>query len=514
LFHPINDLSPDIVVISTVGVPAGRQFNGLLQRISKSRFCGPDYANQSVPPIPRIVALDFVQLRPNGGAGIKAQLSRWWSSQDTHIVDLLRGASVAGVLKIFSAVFTFALSIVLGRMLGAEAAGAYFIAFSTVTIAATVGRVGLDSALVRFIAADVSHGQWGDARKDHRTAVAISLTCSAAIAGIVYFCADLLANYVFSDGNLDAPIRGMALAIVPLSLSVLIARALQGLSRIRDSVLVFSSIPTGVALAGTWLLSDSWGVSGAIAAYVIAVTAALIYGWIAWHLALAGRSSTPQPHRTASRAAVLLNAGAPLLIGALLQLSIHMSGTLMLGAWADKADAGVFAVAWRTAILISFALLAINTIAQPKFAALFARREMESLAAAARKVTLLMTVCATPFFLVCFVVPQFVMGIFGSDFSIGGPTLRILAVGQFFNVVSGSVGILLMMSGHEREYRNAQIVTAAVVLTLNALLIPDYGAIGAAIGASSALIVQNVLFGYFVWTRLGIAMLRSRSRRR
>ena len=185
----------------------------------------------------------------------------------------------------------------------------------------------------------------------------------------------------------------------------------------------------------------------------------------------------------------------------------------MLGAWADKTDVGLFAVAWRTAALISFALLAINTIAQPKFAALFARREMESLAAAARKVTLLMTVCAAPVFLVFFVAPRFVMSIFGSEFSIGGSTLQILAFGQFFNVVSGSVGILLMMSGHEREYRNAQIVTAAVVLTLNTLLIPTYGAIGAAIGAASALIVQNILFGYFVWSRLGIVMLSSRSRR-
>jgi O-antigen/teichoic acid export membrane protein len=124
-----------------------------------------------------------------------------------------------------------------------------------------------------------------------------------------------------------------------------------------------------------------------------------------------------------------------------------------------------------------------------------------------------MAMCATPVFLVLVVAPRFVMGIFGSDFSTGGVTLQILAIGQFFNVVSGSVGILLMMSGHEREYRNAQIATAAVAVTINALLIPKYGAIGAAIGAASALVVQNVLFGHFVWRRLGIAMLISGSRK-
>ncbi len=305
----------------------------------------------------------------------------------------------------------------------------------------------------------------------------------------------------------------MAFAIVPLSLSVLVSRALQGLSRIRDSVLVFSILPTGVALGGTWLLASAWGVTGAITAYVVAVTSAFFYGWIAWALALKGRSPTPEAERAASPTLVLLTSGAPLLIGALLQLSIQMAGTLMLGAWADKTDVGVFAVAWRTAALISFALLAINTIAQPKFAALFARRELDSLAAAARKATLLMTFCATPVFLILFFAPRFVMGIFGSEFSVGASTLQILAIGQYFNVVSGSVGILLMMSGHEREYRNAQIVTAAVVVSLNGLLIPTYGAVGAAIGAAAAFIVQNILFGYFVWRRLGIVMLISRSRK-
>lgn len=51
----------------------------------------------------------------------------------------------------------------------------------------------------------------------------------------------------------------------------------------------------------------------------------------------------------------------------------------MLGIWADNTDVSLFAVAWRTAVLITFVLLAVNTTAQPKFAELFARREKQSL---------------------------------------------------------------------------------------------------------------------------------------
>jgi O-antigen/teichoic acid export membrane protein len=432
---------------------------------------------------------------------------RWWSNQSSHVADLLRGASIAGVLKAASAILSFGLSVVLGRVLGADAAGVYFLALTIAMIAATIGRVGLDSVVIRLIAGHASANKWADVSIVHRNAIAISLICSCLVTAILYFAADFLADTVFSDATLAGPIRVMAVAVVPLSLSVLISRALLGLSRIRDSILVFSILPYGVALCGTWGLARTWGVDGAIVAYVIAVTAALAYGWTAWRRALAGCSSAHQPQQVESPAKELLESGALLLIGALLQLLMTMSGTLMLGVWADKTDVSLFAVAWRTAALITFVLLAVKTIAQPKFAELFARREMQSLAATANKATLLMTVWAAPVFLVFLTAPEFVMSAFGSDFADGAATLQILSVGQFVNVAAGSVGVLLVMSGHEREYRNVQIIAACVVLVLNVMLIPSHGAVGAAIAATSALIVQNILFGYFVWAKLGFIVL-------
>jgi O-antigen/teichoic acid export membrane protein len=439
------------------------------------------------------------------------RLVRWFSGQNSHVVDLLHGASIAGVLKALGAILAFGLSVVLGRMLGAETAGVYFLAFTVATVAATIGRVGLDSALLRFVAAGASASNWYEVRAVYRTTMVLGLICSLLVATILYLGADFYADTVFSDPTLATPIRIMAVAVVPLSLGVLISRALQGLSRIRDSVLVFTVLPTGIALVGTGFLASEWGVNGAITAYLIAVTAALAYGWVVWRHTLANYLSLSRPVRVPSPMRKLLKSGAPLLIGAILQLVMQMSGTLMLGIWSDNADVSRFSVAARTATLISFVLLAVNTIAQPKFAELYARRDMESLAATAHKATILMTSFAAPVFLVFLIAPTFVMSAFGSDFVAGAAALTILSIGQFVNVIAGSVGILLVMSGHERDYRNVQIVSACLVLLLNVLLIPSHGAVGAAVAAASGLVTQNVLFGYYVWVRLGLIMFTSRS---
>lgn len=443
--------------------------------------------------------------------GFTARLNRWWYGQDSHILEIVRGASIAGVLKAFTALLLFGLSVVLGRVLGAEATGAYFLALTIVTIAATVGRVGLDSAVLRFIAAHASTDNWQDVGRTLRAATNIGLICSASVAAILYASAGVLADRVFSDATLAGPIRVMTIAVVPLSLSVLVSRALQGLSRIRDSVLVFSILPAGIALVGTWLLGREFGLDGAIVAYVVAVTVALLYSWIAWRRAMAGHTLHAQPQPVASTAGELLYSGAPLLIGALLQLVMQMSGTLMLGAWGERTDVSLFSLAWRASILLTFALIAVNTIAQPKFAELYARGEMKLLATTASKATLLMTLCAAPVLLVFLLAPELVMSAFGNEFTGGARTLQVLSVGQFVNVATGSVGILLVMSGHEREYRNVQIVAACMVVVLNVLLIPLHGALGAAIAAASGLVVQNILFGYFVWAKLGILTVVPRS---
>jgi O-antigen/teichoic acid export membrane protein len=441
----------------------------------------------------------------------KALFGRWISRQDVHVLDVLRGASIAGVLKVLSAVFTFGLSVALGRMLGAEEAGIYFLALTTATIAATVGRLGLDSAVIRFVSAGSTRNSWGEVRAVYRSTIAIGLTSSVVVVLGLILTADYVAGSVFEIPRLSGPIRLMAIAVVPLALNILISRALQGLSQIRDSVLVFSILPSGIALFGTLLLARRLGVEGAIAAYVVGVTASAIYGEYAWRRSLAKRANTKAPLAGHSATTDLLRSGPPLLIGALLQLVVQMTGTLMLGIWADTRDVSIFAVAWRTAILINFVLIAVNAIAQPKFAELYARRDMVSLANTARKANILMTAFAAPVFLVFLVAPEFVMSAFGSDFSGGGAVLQILSVGQFVNVATGSVGILLVMSGHEREYRNIQIVAACVVVGLSCALIPALGATGAAIGAAAALIVQNVLFGYFVWTKLGILLFIRKS---
>jgi hypothetical protein len=82
--------------------------------------------------------------------------------------------------------------------------------------------------------------------------------------------------------------------------------------------------------------------------------------------------------------------------------------------------------------------------------------------------------------------------------------LVILAVAQFIAVLCGSVGPLLIMSGNERQLRNVSAAAFVLCLVLNILLIPEFGALGAAISACVAIVFRNLLGTLQVYRHLHI----------
>jgi O-antigen/teichoic acid export membrane protein len=118
-----------------------------------------------------------------------------------------------------------------------------------------------------------------------------------------------------------------------------------------------------------------------------------------------------------------------------------------------------------------------------------------------------MLLFATPVLIIMLCVPHFFMGLFGEEYKQAAPLLQILIIGQFINVITGSVGFLLNMSGHEKDMRNVVFISGSLAVVLSLILIPLYGVTGAAIATAIALASQNLLAVYKVKQRLGFNTL-------
>ena len=166
--------------------------------------------------------------------------------------------------------------------------------------------------------------------------------------------------------------------------------------------------------------------------------------------------------------------------------------TLALGVWGTSAQVGIYTTAYRTSMLTSFILIAVNTVAAPKYAEYYSLNQLNRLEDMALSSVKIMCFLALPPLIVFMVFPHWIMGLFGSEFMRGGRCLSILACGQFINVATGSVGYILMMSGHENLLRNAITLSGTLNVILNLWMVPKYNIIGGAIATAISLATLNM----------------------
>jgi len=94
--------------------------------------------------------------------------------------------------------------------------------------------------------------------------------------------------------------------------------------------------------------------------------------------------------------------------------------------------------------------------------------------------------------------------VFGGDFRRGHAALAILCTAQLVNVGTGSASLLLNMAGHERVTARSLMWSAAANVILNALLIPAFGIVGAAMATAATMIGWNLALWRQVRNRLHV----------
>lgn len=426
-------------------------------------------------------------------------------SLDSHLLEVIRGASIAFFMKAAGAVAVFCFNLLLARMLGPEGAGTFFLALTVTTIASVVGRFGLDNTLVRFIAANASVGDWKSVKGVYEKGMFLALAVSTISAAAMFLLVPWLADEVFKRPQLADPMRWMSLAVVPLSLQLLHCGALKALKRIFASALLDLQ---GVVMGLTCLvmllaLGEQWGSRGAVWAYDFAACLTALVGFVLW------RMVTPQLKGVSGKFSTreLLQSSLPLFWVASLGLAMNWTASIALGIWCTTADVGIFNVASRTAMLTSSILVAVNSIAGPKFAELHRQKDIQALGSLARNSVKLMILVSLPIFLTFILFPDWIMGLYGTGFAEHSAVLVILAVGQIVNICTGSVGSLLTMSGNERLVKNNVAFVAFLNITLNLVLVPHYGVVGAGLATGISLIAQNLIAAYLVHRRLGICTI-------
>lgn len=410
----------------------------------------------------------------------------------------------------FAAVAALVLTIMVGRALGAEGTGLFYLAVGLFTIASQILRLGSNSAVIRTIATQRALGTTGHATSVLYIAVVPVLVISVGVAVAVLLLAEPIAGFFVDAGQQEgfaSLLRELAFLI---SLSAVLA-VLHTLTRMLNSVLMFTMLqnillPAGrVALVGValWWGMDAFEVVFAWALSIpfwVVVTAGILLPKLREDRKL--RKDRLEPGTTRE----FWNFSASRGVGAALEICLEWVDVLLVAALRSPAEAGIYAVVTRIVRAGQIIDRAMRVAVSPKIAHHLALGEAHAVRTLHTKATQTMILVAWPFYLTLIFFGQPVLRIFGPEFESGTQVLAVAALGIMILTSTGMLQSLILMGGRSSWQMLVKAISLTLSIGLNILLIPFWGIMGAAITWTAVIILDASICGFLVYRKMRIGL--------
>lgn len=424
------------------------------------------------------------------------------AGQDSYVARVARGAGISSVGQGTGRVLGYVTQSVLARTFGRELFGLYTLGIAIVSAANILSQFGLDNGVVRYVAHYRARADNSRVRGTIIQAVWFTLAISLLVAGAMFFGAGGLAGW-FDKPALEPVVRGFAFALPFFALMSIILWATQGFQTVTYATytqqilrpLIYFVLVVGVYFLGASLL-------GVVVAYAASMAAGVLIGL--YYLRrlfplLLDRSVQPKFETRA-----LFSVSIPMSVSRVTQYANNWTAVLVLGLFQPAGVVGIFQAAFRTATLATLVRFAFNGIFSPIISNLHSREMAEDLGRLYKDVARWTFTGAFALFLVIVLLATEILTIFGGrGFTAGWTALIIVAGAQLFSTSVGPSPRMLAMTGNQNVVMIATVIGASTGVAAAFALIPSYGLIGAALGASAAIVVENTLTVTAVKWRLG-----------
>lgn len=376
-------------------------------------------------------------------------------------------AGVAG--KIIGLVGGYATLWLLTDMLTSAGYGGYVAALAVISLLSLVVQAGLSQATIQRVG-EIRTTEDQDVFQYIGAAVTWVTISSLAVTILVVAVSPLLEAYL--EPTLLLWIRLLVLVLPGMALISVCNGILRGFERIPAAITLRQISVQILRLAGlsfVWVFfRDPAGVVVAIGVSHYLPIAVLLVRTRGWkYLNLTG---LPRSH---------LQFSGYLLLNSIAGRFLKDTDVLLLAALSTLSETGGYSVAWKLAIVARYVDTILTNTLQPRLSKFLANNQLSILQIEFNQVRDLAVAGAIPVLFAVILFGEALLGLFGMYRSLY-PVLLLLTIGTIVNAMFGSIGQILIMDKQGRLLLLNTIISLGGNVILNLLLIPRYGAIGAA----------------------------------
>jgi O-antigen/teichoic acid export membrane protein len=432
--------------------------------------------------------------------------------QATRLVSLFTGnsdhsiarrmAGTAFLIRVASAAAVYLTQVVLARWMGQFEFGIYVYVWTWVLLLGGLAPLGISTAAQRFIPEYIGTDRLDALRGFLGGSRWLSFGLGAVAAGIGVVLVLAFGSLVDSYYLLPLLLACSCLPIFAVSCTQ------DGIARSYDWIdlaLAPGYLARPVLILAVMALAHQLGAPSTATAAMIAAVIALWSTTLLQTFLLDRRLKRQVPPGPRTYEAITwFRIALPIFLVEGFYFLLTYTDILVLQLFVDPTQVATYYAATKTLSLVAFVYFSVSAATAHRFSEYHvsgAQEKLEAFLAKSIHWTFWPSLAVTVA-LLAFGKP--ILSLFGAGFTEGYPLLFVLAVGLMARATVGPVERLLNMVGEQRACAMVYAVAFAVNLVLCVALARWYGALGAAIATSAAMMLESFLLFAVTKRRLGL----------
>lgn len=430
----------------------------------------------------------------------------------------IRGSSLLLLGKIIALGITLATQVLMVRYLSKADFGAWGFALAIVAFFQTICTLGLARSLTRFLPIYHEKEEFDKLFGTIVLTVGTIILMSIVIISAVYLAPDLISRLIVGEEQpvilllimiflvpveaIDGVFEGLFASFISPKVIFIRKFILGPVLRLAVVVLLVSMGSSVSFVAYGYLIASVLGVCLYIGAFKRLMREQQLTSHLSW-------DKVQIPFKEVFAFTL------PLMTSDLLTVLMHTSDVIMLGYFHDSTEIASYQAVLPAARINVMVMTSFGYLFTPIAARLFAQNDSDGIEKLYWRTAIWLAVLSFPMFALTFSLGESVTPLlYGERYADSWPYLSMLGFAYYFNAALGFNGLTLKVIGKVRYIMYINLATALLNICANLLLIPAYGAMGAAIATAGSMIVHNILkqlglkwlgaLKVFDWTYLGI----------
>jgi O-antigen/teichoic acid export membrane protein len=412
-------------------------------------------------------------------------------SYQSEIVLITKNAGITAFGFLFLNLISLVSNALITRYLGSGQYGLFVLLTRILEILTIISSLGFSNTIVRYVASYFSRGDYQRVKGTVFYSLKMVLIFSIFLAAAIILFSQTISERLFDTSELSRFFSILMLSLPFSVISMVYLSTLNGLKQVKHVVIIknFINPVIYILMIGIVLFFDC-GLNGMIWIYLLtgSFTAMLAYSQVRSVFFKKKTGIIPLTEKKK-----LWEFSLPMLFIQIFNSTIRLVPIFIMGVYLPTSDIGIFNICLKIALIVSFSLEAFYMIFAPVISELFSKNDLLMVENLYKTVTKWIFTFSLVVFFIIVLFPYSLLIVFGAEFITGTGILIIMAAGELINASVGLVGIVIMMSGRPKIILYNSILSFLIVSLLCVVLIPRYGAVGAALSVAVTVALINII---------------------